>query len=327
MNSKERVLAALNMQQPDRVPFLDDVDPETMDVIMGKTDYTLAEFAQKLGLDGVSIRSYSAPAFYETHQGEDGRVFMGNGMIRQEKDLDLMVFPDPKKPGFFDELNRFVDDNGNAGLATYAEMRWGPSGAFYSMGMEPLAYALFDNPKFVEKVLDRYAEYSIEILETINTIGLDFVITYDDICYKNGPVMSPKFFREMFIPREKKVAEACKIPWVCHMDGNVTKILDDLLTLGMNGLHPIEPAPNLGLKEMKEKVGNKVCLWGNVDLNHILPYGTVDEVEADVKRCLLEGAGGGGYILGSSNGLPNYCKVENILAMAQAVKKYGEYIF
>ncbi|MEG1537257.1 MAG: uroporphyrinogen decarboxylase family protein, partial [Clostridiales bacterium] len=148
---------------------------------------------------------------------------------------------------------------------------------------------------------------------------------YDNICYNSGPVFSPKMYRQIFLPWEKQVAQACRLPWVCHMDGNISKIIEDMLTLGMSGLHPIEPEPGLGLSEMKQRYGKQVCLWGNVDLQYILPYGTEAETIADVQRCLRQGGAGGGYIIGSSNGLPNYCKTANILAMASAIAEYGWY--
>jgi uroporphyrinogen decarboxylase len=56
-----------------------------------------------------------------------------------------------------------------------------------------------------------------------------------------------------------------------------------------------------------------------------LTRGTPEEVEKEVKKCIKDAGSGGGYILGSGNGLPEYCKIENILAMADAVKKYGKY--
>ena len=326
MNSRQRVLAALNLEQPDKVPFLDDLDYGTKVAVMGGEDFSEVELARKMGLDGVFITQYKVPIFCHWINTDDGRSYMGEGLIKKDTDLDKMVFPDLKKSGFFDEIKRLIEDCDKNGLAAYAFMRWGPSGAFYSMGADGLGFALYDNPKLLETVLERYAEHNIELLETYNHIGLDFVITYDNICYNSGPIVSPKAFREFFIPRERKVAEACKIPWVCHMDGNIVKIIDDLLTLGMNGLHPIEATnPQTNLKEMKEKYGDKVCLWGNVDMNYILNEGTKEEVENEVLRCLGEGAPGGGYIIGSSNCLADYLNIDNIKTMYETIALNRDY--
>ncbi len=81
----------------------------------------------------------------------------------------------------------------------------------------------------------------------------------------------------------------------------------------------------MDIKTVKEKYGIRVCLWGNIDLVYTLTRGTPEEVEAEVKQRIKEVGQGGGYILGSANSITDYCKVENVIAMAKAVKKYGKY--
>ena len=81
----------------------------------------------------------------------------------------------------------------------------------------------------------------------------------------------------------------------------------------------------MDLKEAKAKWGDRVCLWGNIDLVHTLPNGTVAEVEAEVKQRIKDAGAGGGYICASANSVTEYCKIENVLAMTNAVRKYGVY--
>ncbi len=323
MNSRERVLTALALKQPDRVPFADDVDPEVRLAIMGRDNFTDIEFAQTLGLDAIDIRDFMAPVFCQRKQLK-GKDYIVDGLIREDKDLDLIVFPDPSDEKFYDQAKRKIEANAQANLALYAVCRWGISGVHYSMGLESLSYALYENPALVEKVLDRYVEWNCQVIERLNTMGIDFIITYDNIAFNSGPLVSPQVFREVFVPKVKCVADACKLPWVSHIDGNIMPIMEDVLSLGMNGLHPIEPGC-MDLKSVKELYGSRVCLWGNIDLRYTLTRGTPEEVEAEVKQRIKEAGSDGGYILGSGNGLPEYCKLENIWAMAKAVKKYGKY--
>jgi len=114
-------------------------------------------------------------------------------------------------------------------------------------------------------------------------LGFDFIATYNDMAYKEGQLVSPQVLREVFLPKMKIVAEAIKLPWAFHSDGNLTIVMEDLLTLGMNCANPFEP-PCMELKVAKEKWGDRICLWGNIDLVKTLPYGTVEEVEAEVKQ-------------------------------------------
>lgn len=325
MTSRERILSALFLRQPDRVPFADDINWETRVKLMGRENFTDIEFADALGLDAIDCRAndYYAPFFCAKHV-VDGHEFLGDGRIKSEKDLRFMVFPDPHDECIYDPVKRFVDRYGQEEKAIFVYMSWGVEGVLNSMGVETFCYALYENPTLVEAILDRYVEWNCAVMERLNTVGIDFVSTYNNIAYNSGPLVSPQVFREVFLPKLKYVADVCKLPWVYHGDGNIMPLMDDLLTLGMNGLHPIQTGV-MDLRTVKEKYGNRLCLWGNVDLTYVLTRGTPEEVEEDVKRCIKEAGSKGGFILGSSNCLPPYCKPENIMAMAKAVQRYGNY--
>ena len=89
--------------------------------------------------------------------------------------------------------------------------------------------------------------------------------------------------------------------WVFHGDGNLMPLMDDIMTLGMNCLHPIEPGA-MDLKMVKEKYGDKVCLWGNIDMN-TLSIGTPEEVEAEVKACTENPHATANIVCGSAKNL------------------------
>jgi len=202
--------------------------------------------------------------------------------------------------------------------------RMGVSNTYLSMGIEHFSLQLYENRDFVLKMMDIFIDWACKAVKKINELGFDFMIIPEDLAWKQGPMFSPKMFRELFLPRMKKVAENIKIPWIYHSDGNLMPILDDLLTLGMNGLANIEPNA-MDINELKKKYGRRVCLVGNIDLHYTLTQGTPEETEAEVKKRIQEVGKGGGYILASSNSLTGYCKPENVLAMHRALLKYGNY--
>jgi uroporphyrinogen decarboxylase len=148
-------------------------------------------------------------------------------------------------------------------------------------------------------------------------------VTTDDMAFKTAPLFSPQVFREVIQPRYRRVAPKIAIPWVVHSDGNLLPILDDLLSLGIAGLHPIEKGA-MDIRAMKRDYGDRLCLLGNVDLN-ILGMGTPAEVEREVRGLIQDVAPGGGYILTSGNSLASYVRPENVLVMVDAVQKYGWY--
>ena len=207
----------------------------------------------------------------------------------------------------------------------YAGLRpFGMFNTIYSMPMMDFAVALRDNRKLIDTMMDMFIEWNLVVIEKIQTLGFDFIAAYNDMAWKEGPLVSPQVFREVFLPKMRIAADAIKLPWAFHSDGDLTIVMEDLLTLGMNAMNPFEP-PCMNLKEAKEKWGDRICLWGNIDLVNTLPYGTVEEVEAEVKQRIEDAGKGGGYICATANSITNFCKLENVFAMTAAVQKHGVY--
>ena len=111
--------------------------------------------------------------------------------------------------------------------------------------------------------------------------------------------------------------------WVYHSDGNLLPIMEDWLSVGQNGIHPVEPLA-MDIRFIKKAYGHRVCVCGNVDLN-LLGMGTQQEVEEEVKGLIRDLAPGGGYMVSSGNSVPAYAKPENALSLGRAVRKYGKY--
>jgi uroporphyrinogen decarboxylase len=166
-------------------------------------------------------------------------------------------------------------------------------------------------------------DWQLVVTQTLIEMGFDFLWCFDDIAYKTGPFCSPADFREFMLPAMQRSAEAITIPWVFHSDGDLMSILDDILSLGPAGLHPLEPGP-MDLAEVKAHYGDRVCLIGNVSVDR-LSAGTPDEIRQIVRSCITTGGPGGGYMISSSNSIPPYARSENVRAMAEAIREYAAY--
>ena len=329
MTPKERVMAALRLEEPDRIPFIDWVLPKLRAEIIarkgGNPDMDQAEFAKLIGMDAISMEGYCAPYFCETIVDSDGvEHLQGEGLIRTEADLDKMVFTDPKSPGFFDEAKRFIDAYGDSGLALFAGFRTGMLNTLFSMGMMGFSNALHKNRPFLNTVIERFNEWNIQVLEGLQPLGFDFLMSYDDIAFNSGPMFNPKTLKEVFVPGIQPVLDAIKLPWVFHSDGDLKLVMDDLVGMGMNGIMSFQPDV-MNMKEMKEKYGDRICVWGNIDLHYTLTRGTVDETVSEVKQRIEECGPGGGFIVSSSNALTDYCDINNVLAMVDTIEAYRDY--
>ncbi len=325
MNSRERVLTALRREQPDRVPWIEGgVDPPMERKLVGKDDYLQVEVADALGLDNL-IAQFVPPLMVE-YEEHDGINYVREPLIRTRADLDRLDLSSPESLGLFRDAEELVRRNAGK-RAVAAKMRLGVSPTLLSMGLDNFSYALADDPGLIDKVMRRYADWTIDILERLPEVGTDYIWTFDDMAYRSGPMFSPKVLREVFMPHMRRVADAIHatgLPWIFHSDGDLKPFLEDLLSLGMQGMHPFEPGP-MDIEAMKTQIGDRVALAGNIDLHYTLTMGTPEEVDAEVKRRIEVVGKGGGYLISSANSLTSYCKVENVYAMRDAIRKYGAY--
>jgi uroporphyrinogen decarboxylase len=114
------------------------------------------------------------------------------------------------------------------------------------------------------------------------------------------------------------------LPFIIHSDGNLWRILSDLIACGFSAIHPVEPKA-MDSRELKAAVGDKLALLGNIEIGEVLTLGTPAEVAADVRAHIRDLAPGGGYAVGSSNTVAHYVPLENFKAMVQATRQFGRY--
>jgi uroporphyrinogen decarboxylase len=357
MKARDRILTALKRGTPDQVPWVEnDIEEGLQERIMGTTDFTPGDLCEKLGMDGFGYHfpmggkatagqamqaavgfkesyyypqkvtfDFVPPWIAEMGVAETGRTFVKRGLLTSKDSLKLFdeYLPDPDHPARYEQVSKWIAQF-KGDYAVFARIRLGSASLLESMGVVEFAYNVYDNPDLIKEVHRRFSEWSARVVEHLNKMDFDYYWANDDHADTKSPWMNREQYQEFFLPFQKIVASAMKKPWVFHSDGNLMPILDDLLTLGMNGLHPIQPAA-MNIKEVKAKYGQKVCILGNIDLDYTLTLGTPDEVDKEVKERIAVTGPGGGYIVTSANSLTDYCKTENVWAMAKAVKKYGKY--
>jgi len=136
-----------------------------------------------------------------------------------------------------------------------------------------------------------------------------------------------KYLRKYVFPWYKKMADICRekgIGFVYHSDGDCTEALDDLVDCGFHAFHPIQPNC-MDIVEVKEKWGKSLCLMGNINLDSTLTLGTPQDVRAEVYERIRTIGPGGGYMVSSSNSIPDYVPLENMKALFNATFEFGKY--
>jgi len=338
----ERLRKALLCQEPDRVPLAElKIDQKVKDAFMGKPvrdARTDVEFWAAAGYDFIRLR-----AKYDFHQvaaklthgeynvygdtDEERRwAEQHRGVITSHEEFEKFPFPDISDIDFsnVEEVSRNLI--GGMKLIT------GCTGIFESvwmlMGFEAFSFALVEQPDLIERMFHKIGSLHLDIFRNAAEIDNVGAMWYtDDLAYAEGLLVSPDIIRRYIFPYMREMKRICtekNLPFLFHSDGNLWQIMDDLLDIGINALHPIEPKA-MDINELKRKVAGRICLIGNIDLSYTLTLGTPDEVRAEVRQRISDLAPGGGYCVGSSNTVTNYVPLENFVAMIEATFDYGRY--
>jgi len=321
----------------------EDSDLDLIETSIKNQKHTI-EAIRKIGLDAFVVSDYwFLPKGYkhnfitnDTYVDHWGKVYKirgdirtaywVDGIIKTPEDLDRCVPPDPSELRY-----DIVDLTVGEAREEYPVLGLGHcAGSFpYLMrgGIDKLTYDIYRNPDFAKRLIRVVADTNYEIAKHMLDRGIDLFVAADDIADNRSTFFPPGIFREFFFPYLKRLIDECHrrgIPFMIHSDGNLSPILDDLVSMGIDGLHPIDPGA-MNLAEVKRKYGDKIFLRGNVDCTHVLPYGNEAEVRREVRRCIDEAGEGGGFILSDSNSMHSNVKTENILIMIDEGRKYGRY--
>jgi uroporphyrinogen decarboxylase len=339
MESRERVLAALRREQPDRVPVIEFIVDEKIWSRAAPGAADMADAMDRLDMDGVGCGAFfarveeGADGTYRDEWGVEYRCGVEavahplRGPIVDMADAERYRPPPADAPRRLGHLPDLVGRyKGRRAICFHhrAAFMW----AAYLMGIENLMIAMIAEPDLANLVMDKVLATNMEIVRRAIRAGADVIVLGDDYAANNGPMFSPDMFRAFIVPRLRAMIEMIHgegAMVIKHSDGNLYPILEDIVACGPDGINPIEPVAGMDLKTVKGLVGDRVCLTGNIDCARLLPYGTREEVFEAVRQAIEDAAAGGGYIVTSSNSVHSSCRPENFRAMIEAVHAYGRY--
>jgi len=183
--------------------------------------------------------------------------------------------------------------------------------------------------------LERFWDYQAEVARARNAVtarhhAAPVVQCCIDVAYNTGLMVSPALLHEHFFPRFRRVIEPLKhagIKVIWHSDGDISSVLHEAIAIGIDGINPIDSgAPGMDIAAIKQAYGQKLILVGNVGCNHVLRFGTPEEVRADVRRCISAASVGGGHLLQCGDGqiMPD-CPLENVIAYMDEAHRFGRY--
>ena len=371
MQPVERVLTALQHQEPDRVPY----------DICGFNREALRRFKQKTGSDdpdkyfGVEkdivwfhlkgTKLDLEERFMKFHD-LPGKKFVRSVPATPKKDMftlnewgtalvigsdvsydhytppSFMVkatsveeigtypLPDFTSDYRYNHLEEDVSRVKEKGLASVASMACTIfERAWQIRGFNELMTDFLINEEMAACLLDGITELSLFRARRFAEAGVDIIHIGDDMGMEDRMIISPDTWRKWFKPRMNKIIKGAReikpdVLFFYHSDGYVEPIIPDFIEIGIDVLNPVQPE-SMDPAKLKKLYGDKLAFWGTIGIQHTLPFGTPEEVAAEVKERIETVGKGGGLYLSPTHVIAPEVPHENIFALVEAAKKYGRY--
>jgi len=192
--------------------------------------------------------------------------------------------------------------------------------------------SLIMRPDYIKAVFEQQAEIAVENLARLHAAVGDKISVIQtngtDFGTQNGPFCSPDQYRDLFLPYQQRVNgwihENTHWKTFMHCCGSIVPLLDLIAEAGFDILNPVQySAAGMDPVMLKKKYGARLTFWGGgIDTQKVLPFGTPDEVRAEVSRQIETFAPGGGFVFSSVHNVQACTPTENMVAMFQTLEKY-----
>lgn len=197
------------------------------------------------------------------------------------------------------------------------------------VGTENVMMWIGEFPDQVQRFVERINQFSLELAKAqIRAAGglLDGMVIWGDVAYKRGMLFSPDYWRRVFKPGVRELVEVCHanhLPVIYHGCGNVSRILEDFIEIGVDAYNPLEAKAGLDVVDLRRRLGHRMGFCGNMN---VMTWS--DASKEELKRVVLtklNAAKGGGYIFQSDHSVPGSVSAENYEYVVNLVREYGKY--
>ncbi|HKZ55181.1 MAG TPA: uroporphyrinogen decarboxylase family protein [Anaerolineales bacterium] len=250
----------------------------------------------------------------------------GEGFIHSFADLEAFPWPDPHDLDF--SPLRTIREGIPSGMGAIAFAGTIFTCLLLMLGVEGCLIGIARETELFRALLRKVGEFQLKVVEDILGFRtLDGIWISDDLAHKSAAFVEPELFRKYIFPYYRELRDLTRakgLPLLLHSDGNLTQIIPDLVEIGFNAIHPIEP-DCMDIEETRRLVGPRVCLIGNLSLGYPLGSGSPQEVARETEALIRKVAPGGGYCLSSASSITDAIPYENWDAMRKTALEAGVY--
>lgn len=333
MTSRERVRAVLRGQRPDRVP---------LHVFAGWNPEVQAKVTARYG---------SLDAFYERFHidavtGVLPRFpFGGAARHAQIMDLDEYLTLTPDDPRAAAILTTPCDHILSMTVAQALRYHQEQKAVFcHAWGVFELSQFLFEQdgipgveqallnmamePEKTQRMFMKLGAWTADCMEQAIKAGVDIIKLSDDWGQQNTLLFSPQMWWDMVYPPTKLIVDRARqygVPVVLHSDGDVTKVLEGIIRLGVSGLHPVQESSGMSPAGTRAALAPNICIMGGLDTITALPVMNETEIRAEVERVFALFKNSGGFIFTGSHMFQDDVSLEVIAAAYERAYELAEY--
>ncbi len=349
MNSKERVYLTLNREQVDRIPTNFRATKEIIEKItcahstdyFGLLDHYRVDFRE-------IVPPYIGPRQIQNADGtyvdmwgtlrsspEKGSTVIDSPIKKLEDIEDIDRHQLPSADWFdFSNVGKFCSQFEHYAISTPGIHIEGYHGVFhiltYLVGMEDAMLYLGLKSDLVKKLIAKIMDFYVSYYERLFEAGkgkIDFIFYKDDFGTQQGLMISPNMFKDFFfspIKRLADLAQSYNAKMILHSCGSVMDIIPDFIEAGIAVLDPIQvSSKNMDIRELKDRFGEKLTFHGGIDVQYLMPKGTIKEIKETVKTTIEVLGENGGYFFSPSHRLQSDTPIENVFALYEAAFEYG----
>jgi uroporphyrinogen decarboxylase len=270
--------------------------------------------------DLITEEPFSVDRFGSTWRTDVWQRYLVEPALK-EPTLDGYAWPETSgffPPGLREQVLKTIDENQDSFTAAgfnfgLFERSWALRG-FENALMDSIA-----EPEFYRQLVNRIAKHQMEILEELVTLPVDGIMFSDDWGGQQGTFLRPErwraYFKEPLARMYDFVHGAGKVV-LSHCCGNIVDVIPDAIEIGLEVLESVQPEA-MNPYELKKRFGERLTFWGGLGTQKTLPFGTPEEVRAEVQRLCREMGRGGGYILAPAKALQGDTPTENGVAAVE----------
>lgn len=311
-SSRQLIKDAINHKETERVPY-------NINLVSDGIDNLQKALGPSVDIDEFinnDVASVGIPWWTWHELGEDWKGF------EIPKSRATVIGTGQSYDETIDKIKKTSDETGKYVLVPIYGSHW--EKAYFSRGIENFLADMAGEPEFAQKLLDKIIEKNLVMLENVlNTPEIDGVLLGSDWGTQLDLIMSPATWEEMIRPGEQKEYDLIhsygKDVWI-HSCGNVVKVLDSLVEMGVDVLNPVQPEC-MDIAMLKREYGDKLTFWGGISTQRTLPYGTPDDVKRETREVRELMSENGGYILSPAQGIQGDVPAENIIALIETAKE------